>query len=189
MMSANAGAALDWIFERAVYETISLGPEDRCAVKKITGKRERGADSSRQLIVLNISSYVFRIVALFEFELNAQTRAHLARIARSNAGQLSEQALLDACAELVNMICGSANRKLGESCLAGMSTPFFLESSCAHHLSMLNPVHEQSFGVEINESVLFYFTLCVCAAGDVEVDFNVDRTIQEVASQGALELF
>lgn len=189
MISANASASLDWIFERAVCETSVLGPEDRCSVNKNAGRREQRDDSPRQLVVLNISSYVFRIVALFEFDINTQTRTHLARIARNNATQLSDQAFLDACAEFVNMICGAANRKLGESCLVGMSTPFFLESTCAQYLSMLNPVREQSFEVVINDSVLFHFTLCICVANDAEVDFTVDRTIQEDVSQGALELF
>lgn len=191
MITANASASIDWLFEKAVRDNSVPDAGDRCVV---TAKPETAAPvdgTDRQLVVLNISSYVFRIVALFDFDTGAATAAHLARLLRRHDKELEGQALLDAYAELVNMICGAVNRGLcAEFQHPGMSTPFLLETSCARYLSALAPTRVKSYEVVINDAVRFDFTVCICVANASTLDFTIDRTEkQELASSGELELF
>lgn len=191
MITANASTSIDWLFEKSVRDNSVLDAGDRCIV---TAKAEMAAPidgANRQLVVLNISSYVFRLVALFDFATDAATVSHLARLSRSPDKALEGQALADAYAELVNMICGAVNRGLcAEFQHAGMSTPFLLETSCAHYLPALAPTRVKSYEVVINDAVRFDFTVCICVANASTLDFTIDRTEkQEVASSGELELF
>ncbi|MDR3411710.1 MAG: hypothetical protein P4L87_12345 [Formivibrio sp.] len=189
MMSPSACTAIHWLFEKSVRETSILAPEDNCIVSARPEMALVAEGAKRKLVVLNISSYVFRIVALFDFGTDEATTAYLARKSHSTGKPLEGQALLDAYAEFVNMICGAFNRGLGTAFPAGMSTPFFLESSCARYVSILDPSHVASFEVAINDSVRFSFTVCICVASDTELDFDVDRSVQEEESSGVLELF
>ncbi len=128
MISAKASAAIDWLFEKSVRDTSTPGPEDHCRVIRKPEMDLPDDAEKRQLVVLNIASYVFRIVALFDFDTDTATTTYLAKMLRSKEAQLKDQALLDAYAEFVNMICGAVNRGLGEAFLAGMSTPFSLKA-------------------------------------------------------------
>ena len=191
MITAKASASIDWLFEKSVRDNSVLDAGDRCV---ITAKAEMAAPvdgAKRQLVVLNISSYLFRLVALFDFATDAATMAHLARLSRTPDKALEGQALSDAYAELVNMICGAANRGLcAELQHAGMSTPFLLESSCARYLAALAPTRVKTYEVVINDAVRFDFTVCICVAQASTLDFDIDRTEkQETASSGELELF
>lgn len=191
MISAKAITSIGWLFEQAIRENSVAGGQDRCVVTSRPLAAMPQADAAkRQLVVLNISSYVFRIVALFVFESDAATATHFARVLRSNQPQLQGQALLDAYAELTNMICGAVNRGLrADFRHSGMSTPFLLESSCADYVSILNPSHTHAYDVEINESVRFQLVVCSCVAASANLDFDIDRSTREEEVSGELELF
>lgn len=189
-VTAMARDALDWAFDKSIRENSVSDPLEPCVVTRLTESPPSTGDEQRQLVVLNMSSYVFRVVALFDFSMDAATRAHLAKLSRTPLARLDGQALLDACSEWVNMICGAVNRGLSARFPhAGMSTPFPLESSCAHHLSLLNPAWTRVFAVEINQSVRYNLNVCVCVASGSTLDFDLDRSAQEDASSGELELF
>lgn len=188
MISPRANTALDWLFDKSVRDTCVIGPEDHCVVIRQPQMRLNDEAVKRQLVVLNISSYLFRIVTLFDFDTDAATSAYLGRLVRSKES-LKDQALRDAYAEFVNMICGAVNRRLGEAFPAGMSTPFLLENTCSRHVSLLAPAHMQPFEVVINDSVRFNFTVCICMAEETVLDFDIDRSEPEEASSGELELF
>ncbi len=191
MITANAISSIEWLFDKSVRENCSLGSEDRCTVTSLNESAEFSKPGKRKLVVLNISSYIFRIVALIEFQSDASTVEQFAKILRSSDMKLEGQALLDAYAEFTNMICGAVNRKLcTEFRHAGMSTPFFLDSSCASYISMLNPATTRSYEVVINEMPHFRLTLCVCVARDKTLDFNIEQSDdQEESATGELEFF
>ncbi|WP_156970618.1 hypothetical protein [Andreprevotia chitinilytica] len=185
-MTPRAVAAIEWLFEQSIQDNIHAGSGEnsRFDKRKIT-QAEQG---ERKLVVLNISSYLFRIVALFDFDSSPSTVQYLQRHSRSQ--DLQGQLLLDAYAELVNMICGKVNRALCEAFRhAGMSTPFFLESSCAAYVDLLEPTHAQTYEVAIGDDVRFNLIVCICSSDDGQVDFDVDRTAQPEEIGGELELF
>lgn len=190
MMTAKASAAMDWLFEKAIRDHCVLGGGASCTVTRKAEGTVAAEDSPRQLVVLNMSSYLFRIVALFDFDNAAATTAHLAGQVRGGDRSRDDQAQFDIYAEFVNMVCGAVNRGLcAEFLHAGMSTPFRLENSCARYLSVLNPTRVQGFEVEVDDGMRFDVMVCVCLANGTTLDFDVDRREPELESAGELELF
>jgi len=190
MMSTDAVAAIKRLFEQSLRENCISGPEDECLITNSSETVLPEERDQHQVVVLNISSYAFRIVILFEFNEDAETSAHLAKISHRDGKSLQRQDLLDAYSEFVNLICGKVNRDLGKSIFhSGLSTPFFLESTCARYLSILKPSHTHILDAVVNRNVHFCLTVCICAADDVSIDFQVDPAMQVETTTGEMELF
>ncbi len=190
MMSSNAVAAIRRLFEQSLRENCISGPNDECLISDSSGMAPFAERDQHQVVVLNISSYAFRIVALFEFNEDAETSAHLARISHREVRSLQRQDLLDAYSEFVNLICGKVNRDLGKVIFhSGLSTPFFLESTCAQYLSVLKPSNTHILDAVVNHKVHFRLTVCICAADDISIDFQVDQTAHEETTTGEMEMF
>jgi hypothetical protein len=188
MISASAIASIEWLFEKSLGSNSVLGPEDRCAVAFQQALPDHGEEHC--LIALNISSYAFRIVALFDFSMDAATKAHFARIMKRGDETLEGQALLDAFGEFTNMICGEVNRGLSTRFRhVGLSTPFVLENTCLSHASMLNPTHLRAIEVAVNDAVHFKIVLCVCVGSESPLDFDIERTEHQEIETGELEFF
>ena len=187
MISAGAIASITWLFEKALLNNSVRSAADRCAV---SFHADIVPDNAPQrLITLNISSYLFRVVALFGFNRDAATVAYFARLMQRGDVMLEEKALLDALEEFANMVCGEVNRGLSASFRhVGMSTPFVLENGCLGHLAILKPAQTQTIKVVINDSVIFEVIVCTCVDAATTLDFRVDRAEQETSS-GELEMF
>lgn len=189
MISQSAKAGIEWLFEKAVRAN-SVCEGDSCTVVKIATEAALSTKINQQLVVLTISSYVFRIVALFQFNDDAVTNEHMVRMTRSQIPDLDAQALTDAYSELVNMVCGAVNRGLGAPFPhIGMSTPYMLESSCANYAAALEPQYLQRYEVAINDAMRFNLTICLCAGADTSLDFRIDTYEAEDESAGELEMF
>lgn len=188
-ISASAISSLEWLFEKALRNNSVTG-EDQLS---LTIQENRGSPIEKRahrLFVLNISSYVVRIIALLEFGTDAATIAHFAKLMNLGDVKLEGQALLDVFGEYTNRVCGEVNRGLTETLgHTGMSTPFVLENSCLEYLSLLNSPEVRWFKVAINDSVRFNLVLCVCVDNGASVELHVDRSTQEVEMAGELELF
>ncbi|GAB2181459.1 hypothetical protein DLREEDagrD3_16820 [Denitratisoma sp. agr-D3] len=189
-ITPNSVAALEWLFEKSIKENSVTSTDDNCAVTRLNAPGGTVEGKNRKLIVLNISSYTFRVVALFDFDLNDVTTEHLAKVLRSPKGDLKGQSLLDAYAEFVNMICGTVNRQLSsEFRHVGMSTPLFLDTECASYADILKPAQTMRFDVTVNEATRFKIAIFVCIAKNATLDFHVNRFDVAEASTGELELF
>ncbi|MBZ0092767.1 MAG: hypothetical protein K8F27_11195 [Sulfuricellaceae bacterium] len=191
MITASALSSIEWLFDKSVRENSCVGPEDSCEVISQPDAGSMTKHLNRKLVVLNLSSYIFRIVALIEFNSDVSMVEHMAKIARSPDKKLEDQTLLDAYAEFLNMICGTVNRRLcAEFGHVGMSTPFFLDSACVSYLSILNPTAVKSFDFLINGLARFKLTACICVAKDKTLDFAIDQSDDpEAAASGELEFF
>lgn len=191
MIKPNAIASVRWLFEKAIRENSGSDIGASCEVTVSPGLGEEvEGDARRHLVVIGISSYLFRIVVLFDFDSSPETLAYLARCTGSESGALQGQLLADAYGELVNMICGAVKRALHEIFPhTGMSTPFVLESACAKYVCTLNPACSLSFAVRLNDGMNFHMTVCLCVAAGTVLDFSVDRSEREAESSGELEFF
>ena len=141
----------------------------------------------KQMVVLTVSSYLFRLMVMFYFSPDAATRGHFARLNNIDEEEMSEQTFMDAIAESGNLCCGILNRDLGNFFPhIGMSTPNVIDKNCAAYLQKLNSQHIQHFAVDMDGSPRFHVSLCVSAYADI--DFNVSA--EELGSDtGELELF
>ncbi|MBV8634226.1 MAG: hypothetical protein JO002_07030 [Burkholderiaceae bacterium] len=188
MLTPRSIHAIEWLFQQSIGENVRTADQRAPQISPVVQPPTYDTRTRRRLVVLNLSSYQFRIVALFDFADDDATRHYLCRHAR--ADKLDEQVLLDAHAELVNMICGQVNRSLCDVFRhVGMSTPFFLESDCVSHVALLKPTHTAHLDVNAQDGVRFGVTLCVCTADSARIDFDVDRSQPVEESAGELELF
>ncbi|KPC54278.1 hypothetical protein [Amantichitinum ursilacus] len=176
------------LFEQSIQANAVALPSDVCVIERIALPDANGRPG--HAVVLNISSYLFRIIALFDFEADATTGAHLALRGRSATPVLEGQALVDVLGELVNMICGSVNRSLCAAFRhAAMSTPFVLERHCARYINEVAPTAQQTFVITLNDSVRFGLTLSLCAAAGSDIDFRLAPAPVQEAVAGELEFF
>lgn len=190
MISRDARESIEWLFDKAIREHSVKSAADSCEIQLHVGREAAGSASTAHLVVLNIASYLFRIVALFEFERDGRMKSHLAGLLGRDERTLDEQALFDAYAEFVNMVCGAVNRGLSARFHAGMSTPFFLESACVDHVAILQPTEILALTATLNDSARFRLTLCIQVASNETLDFHVDRHEEQAQeSSGELEFF
>ncbi|HEY7986790.1 MAG TPA: hypothetical protein VIE17_07705 [Methylophilaceae bacterium] len=190
MISTGAATAIRHLFEQSLREHCTGGAEDKCLITTSAEAAPIETEGMHQVVVLNISSYAFRIVILFRFNEDTATAAHLAKISHRIGNALEGQALLDAYSEFVNLICGKVNRDLGKAIFhSGLSTPFFLESTCAQYLSILKPTHTHIIDAVVNDNVHFSLTICICTAADAAIDFQMDQSTQTETATGEMELF
>jgi hypothetical protein len=139
------------------------------------------------LVVLTISSYLFRLMVFIHFTADEPTRVHLAKLSKISANDMNERVFMDAICERANMFCGAMSRDLVLSFPhVGMSTPNVVDRRCASHLHLLNPAYVRHFKVDVNDTASFRVTLCV---NDYDkLDFRVDKMAAEVDG-GELEMF
>jgi len=182
-LSQDAQDGFDLLLAQALRA--SLVPADAAA--QMTMLADLDGIDERQMVVLTVSSYLFRVMVMFHFTPDAATRAHFARLNKVAPGDLGEQAFMDAIAECGNLCCGVLNRDLGNFFPhLGMSTPNVIDSRCAAYLQTLNATHVRHVAVDIPDTRRFHVSLCISAYADM--DFTASA--QEIAvDTGELELF
>jgi len=185
MLSQSAKDGFDTLLMQSLKS--SLTPSGEHSEVMVVSADEADAIADSQIVVLTVSSYLFRAMVMFYFTPNDDTRAHFARLNHLDAETMNEQTFMDAIAEGGNLCCGILNRDLGNFFPhIGMSTPNVIDKHCASYLQKLNCEHVQHFAIEMPQSPRFFVSLCVSAYADI--DFEVDANT--VASEtGELELF
>lgn len=183
MISQHAQAGFEHVFKQGLQSSLAPGADDRCDITEVPNTDEA---SSVQVVMLTISSFLFRLIVLIHFSSNEATREHFARINGKQLDQMDDQGFQDAIRESGNICCGALNRDLlPHFPHMGLSTPNILHRNSADHLEALKYGFIKHVRVVVNDAVTFYATLCVCESG--ALDFEVDVNAQEVT--GELELF
>lgn len=183
MISQSAKDGFDLLLQQALKS--SLVPADETC--EITVLDDGGAIEARKMVVLTVSSYLFRLMVMFYFTPDAATRAHFARLNKVAPDDMDEQVFMDGIAEAGNLCCGILNRDLGNFFPhLGMSTPNVIDRQCADYLQKLNPAHLRHFAIDVPGAPRFFATMSVAAYA--EIDFAVSAAEAEV-STGELELF
>jgi hypothetical protein len=184
MISQPAREGFDHLLTRALQASLAASDDPPCDINLIGNLDATGAST---MVVLTVSSYLFRLIVMIHFSPDRTTREHVARINHIALDEMSEQSFHDAIAECGNICCGILNRDLGAIFPhIGMSTPNIIDTRCAAYLGMLNGGHIQHFEVNIAQAPMFHVSLCVCEYADL--DFTVD--VNDVgADTGELELF
>jgi hypothetical protein len=190
MISQQAISGLETLFEHSIHEHSAHGQSGRSQVARRAQQDFLAGESPRHLVVQSISSYMFRIVTLFNFGKDMPMRSHLAAILRSTSARMEGSALLDGYAELANLICGSVNRGLSAVFPhAGMSTPFALDHACEQYVALLNPTLTHAYQIETDQAARFNMLVCICVARGSRLDFAIDQSAEAQSGSGELELF
>lgn len=190
MISDRARAGYDHLLGQALKTSLVAASGDHCAISILSDHAEI---DETNIVVLTVSSYLFRAMVMLYFSPDDVTKAHFARKNNIEPADMDVQAFQDAIAECGNICCGILNRDLAEFFPhIGMSTPNVIDRNCTFYLQQLNCGHIQHFNVDLEHPDLsgqclqFHATLCVCDYADI--DFVVDLT-EESADTGELEFF
>jgi hypothetical protein len=184
MISQQAREGFDHLLTRALQASLVASDDQPCDISIINNLDFREAST---MVVLTVSSYLFRLIVMIHFSPNQLTREHVARINKIDMEEMSEQSFQDAIAECGNICCGILNRDLGAIFPhIGMSTPNIIDTRCAAYLDMLDCGHIQHFEVNIEQAPMFRVSMCVCEYADL--DFVIDVN-DAGAETGELELF
>lgn len=179
MITAHAQDSFERIFRKAAQARLPLDSGDPCEIAPIA-EAGSGATKDTQVVVLTISSIVFRLLLILHFDENDNTRKYYLNEADDRPFQ---EVFLEVC----NLCCGAMNQELLRYFPdLGMSTPYVLSARCLPHLRELKPAFLSSYSVTLNGSVPLAATICVCA--HAPIDFVADTNAIEESS-GELELF
>jgi hypothetical protein len=186
MISLQARDGFDRLLTKAIKASLLPSAQDSCDVSVLTDLADI---TETRIVMLTVSSYLFRLMVMIYFTPDTATRAHFARIHDVEADAMSDQAFQDAIAECGNLCCGILNRDLGEFFPhIGLSTPNIIDRHCASYIDALHCGHVQHFRVNVNahDTPPFHVSLCVSEYADL--DFVVTEN-EESADTGELELF
>jgi len=138
------------------------------------------------MVVLTVSSYLFRLNFMLHYADDSVTRAHFAAANKVNPEDLGEQAFLDAIRECGNICCGNLNRDLVSVFPhVGMSTPNIVDRHCVAHLAKLAPGYVQHYELVDAGGPPFAVTLCIKEFADLDFAVQLDQ----VEETGELEMF
>jgi hypothetical protein len=180
VLSDQTGRNLADAFRRAAAATLIRSAGDVCDVQAAA----KGADSQLQtqspLLLITISSFVFRLVTVFQISGSEATRQYYCE---SGAATASEEAFTEA----VNLCCGALSRELSAQFKhLAMSIPYRLESSCLNFLGELKAGLTTSYDITINDSARMRATLCMSASRPIELSAPAPEVSH---TGGALEMF
>ncbi|RDK02066.1 hypothetical protein [Paraburkholderia lacunae] len=179
MITGHAKESFERIFRRAAQARLPLQSSDTCEIVPLA-QAGMGATSDTQVVVLTISSMVFRLLLILQFDENDSLRSYFLK---DTADRSFQEAFLEIC----NLCCGAMNQELLRYFPdLGMSTPYVLSARCLSYLQELKPDFLSSYSIAIEGSVQLAATICVCA--DAPVDFVADTSAVEETS-GELEMF
>lgn len=179
MLSDQTKQSIEHAFHRAIRANLTRTPDDVCAIAPAAGPGP-GGKPGEILLVVTISSFVFRLLTLFQVGADPATRAYYL-----SAGQ---QSLDEAFREFANMCCGALNRELSQQIPhLAMSIPYTLSSQCIAFLGELRPHFLSSSAITINDSVQLNATLCMCCSAAVDFVANAPPVAETTA--GELEMF
>jgi hypothetical protein len=184
MISQRAQDGFDHTVMSALRGGLAASPDAPCDVAVISDPQ---AITEQKMVVLTVSSYLFRAMVLIYFTLNKATREHFAAIHKASADTMSDAEFLDVIGECGNICCGALNRELAQHFPhVGMSTPNILDRHCVNYLPDLDASYIRHFRVQVHKGFAMHASLCVCDYADL--DFAVDTT-QAEESNGELEMF
>jgi hypothetical protein len=184
MITTQAKLGFEQLFKDAIKDSLRASPED---VFEITEFSDSKKIKEKEVLVLTISTYFFRVITFFYFTANEKTKDHFARKNNLQDKGMDDGVFYDAYAEFGNICAGHLNRELNHYFPhLGMSTPSFLETECLGYMGALNGNHIQHLKITINDSLTFYAALCVC--NDDTIDFTF-KVVEADTSVGELEFF
>lgn len=184
-LSERAKTSFDHLVQAALGRNLA-GEGEQAQVHVVSEFPKKPKD--KKAVVLTIASDQFRLVLALHVRLDAEGKAHFARLNRVEPAEWSEQAFHDAVAECGNICCGALNRELGRYFShVGMSTPNLLDREALGYVEALGKGHRRLFQVS-GLGVEFYATLFVAPFASIDFMAELEAQPDEVDA-GELEMF
>lgn len=180
MWSDQTARNLAEAFRRAAAATLVRSAGDVCDVKAASKGAESELQTESPLLLITISSFVFRLVAIFQISGNEATRQYYTA---PGAAVTAEETFT----EVVNLCCGALSRELSAQFKhLAMSIPYRLEASSLRYLGELKAGLTTTLDITINESARMRATLCMSASRPIELAAPAAEVSH---AGGALEMF
>ena len=145
-------------------------------------------NKDKKVVILTVSSYLFRALAIIYFKPDAATRAYFNRNAEEGAPELTDEEFYDRVSECGNVCVGALNRDLGPFFPhVGMSTPNIIDKDCMQYVDLLGCGLVKHYKVVLAGELTMHASLCVADYG--LVDFHVDPAVEVEVDTGELEMF
>lgn len=184
MITERAKASFDRLLAASLRSGMPVGG----ASVSVEPLKELGKIKERKIVILTVSSYLFRAMAILYFKPDAATRAYFNRNADEGAPALGDDEFYDRVAECGNVVVGALNRDLGAYFPhVGMSTPNIIDKDCMQYVGLLGCDLVKHYKVVLDGELTMYASLCVADYGTV--DFHVDPTVEVEVDTGELEMF
>ena len=184
MISDRAKAS----FDRLLVSSLKSGMPVAGARVDVEPVQALGKIKEKKIVILTVSSYLFRAIAILYFKPDTATRAYFNRTAEEGAPPLTDEEFLDRVAECGNVCCGALNRDLGPFFPhVGMSTPNIIDKDCMQYVDLLGCGLVKHYKIVLEGELTMYATLCVADYG--LVDFHVDPAVEVAVDTGELEMF
>lgn len=177
MITARAKTGFDQLVQAGLKSGLQTAGGSPCAIEPAAGLDKIKA---KKVVLLTVSSYLFRLVTAIYFRNDAATRAYF--------GGASEQEFIDRVAECGNICCGSLNRELSRYFPhVGMSTPNIIDRDCMRHADLLGGGLLRHYTLGVAADLSLHASLCVSDYG--LVDFQAAAVTEPDLSTGELQLF
>ena len=175
-------------FDRLLVSSLKSGMPVAGASVDVEPLKELGKIKEKKIVILTVSSYLFRAMAILYFKPDAATRAYFNRAADEGAPALGDDEFYDRVAECGNVVVGALNRDLGAIFPhVGMSTPNIIDKDCMQYVDLLGCSLTRHYKIVLAGELTLYATLCVADYG--LVDFHVDPAVEVAVDTGELEMF
>ena len=179
MLSDQTGRNLADAFRRAVAATLIRSAGDVCDIQAVAKATDLELKTESPLLLITISSFVFRLVSIFQISGSEATRHYYT--AGDSAG--AEETYT----EVVNLCCGALSRELSAQFKhLAMSIPYRLESSCLNFLGELKAGLTTTYDITINDAARMRATLCMSSSRPIELAAPAPEVSH---TGGALEMF
>ena len=108
MITERAKASFDRLLVRSLKSGLAVGG----ASVEVTPYETPERIGEKKIVVLTVSSYLFRLMTILYFRPDAATRAYFGRHGTDGAPALGDAEFHDRVAECGNVCCGALNREL-----------------------------------------------------------------------------
>ena len=175
-------------FDRLLVSSLKSGMSTGGTSVRVGAVASLDRIRENKIVILTVSSYLFRAMAILYFKPDAATRAWFDRNAEEGAPALADAEFYDRVAECGNVCCGALNRELGAFFPhVGMSTPNIIDKDCMQYAGLLACSLTKHYEVVLEGGPTLFASLCVADYG--LVDFHVDPSAEAAVDTGELELF
>ena len=186
MITHDAKNGFNDMLKNCLSESLKTESHAKWSIKTLS---DLNAIKEKEIYVLTISSYFFRVVLVLHFTNNAKTKSYVANALKVAPENMEQNRYYDFLGEIGNAFCGVYKRELGHYFPhLGMSTPNLLVSDTIQHLQEWSHEHEGFFEAKADDDTKFSASIFVSSYADVNFKYS-SKSIDEDVETGALEFF